>query len=339
MNIRRFVFIVTLCVGYFSYRIGSGLDMSAVTRLPEVPIRGGTRAYPEKLSSALAEKIAAEDAAWQDMVGDLNGQVSRYQGRVGIYLKDMKTGRVWTYHADDLFPSASLVKVPVMASVFNKIREGDLSLGSQLVLRRRERCGGSGSLKWCRDGTSFSVRELLEKMITESDNTATKMLVDRIGMYSLQQEFSRLGLVYTQIYPEGLSLSSGRVAYENYTTAREMAALMDRIYTGQLVDRFSSELMLDILKRNKSTSRLSKWLPPGWELGHKTGLLRRSCHDVGVIFSPKGEYILAVLTGQVPNYKIAKNFISKVARVTFRYYGSDNSVLVQGRRSRGSSKS
>lgn len=263
------------------------------------------------------------DAEWQTMVSGLEDLAYNYPSHVGVYLKDLNTGRIWEYNPDRLFPSASLIKVPIMASVFEKIRTGGLTLDTQIKLTRNDRAGGSGSLKWVRDGTSLSVMEIIYKMITESDNTATKMLIDYIGFDYFQRTFEKIGLAYTKIYPEGLSLTSGRVARENYTTAREMAGLMERIYKGDLVDRNSSEMMLDFLKHTKSRSRLRKGLPIGWEIGHKTGLLRKSCHDVGIVFSPRGDYIIAVLTSDVPDYTSAKGFIARVAKLTYQYYKID----------------
>jgi len=261
-----------------------------------------------------------KDEEWAEMVGGLQSLSRSYEGRVGIYLKDMETGRTWEYNADRLFPSASLIKVPIMAAVFEKIKLGAITLETQLKLTRRDRVGGSGSLKWVREGTSLSVMEIIYKMITESDNTATRMLIDYVGMDYLKGAFGKLGLVQTNITPEGMSLASGKVQRENYTTAREMGSLIERIYAGELVDKESSGLMLEALKHNKSRSRLRKGLPMGWEIGHKTGLLRHACHDVGIVFSPRGDYVIAVLTSDVPNYKSAKNFISKVAKLTYRYY-------------------
>ncbi len=263
------------------------------------------------------------DAEWADMTGSLENLAYKYSGHVGIYIKDLNSDKVWEYNPDRLFPSASLIKVPIMAAICEKIKRSELSLDTQITLTRHDRTGGSGSLKWARTGTSLSVMEIIYKMITESDNTATKMLIDYAGISYFQQSFENLGLVYTRIYPEGLSLTSGRVARENYTTAREMSALMERIYKGEMVDRNLSEFMLDVLKHNKSRSRLRKGLPIGWEIGHKTGLLRKSCHDVGVVFSPRGDYIIAVLTGDVPDYSSAKGFISRVAKMTYKYYKID----------------
>lgn len=265
-----------------------------------------------------------KDAEWLEMVDGLDKASRSYRGRVGIYIRDLETGKTWSYNADKLFPSASLIKVPIMAAVFEKMKSGAFTLDTQIKLTRPARVGGSGSLKWVREGTSLSVMEIVYKMITESDNTAAKMLIDHVGMPYLEAAFKGLGLAHTNITPEGMSLSSGRVRRENFTTPREMASLLERIYAGELVNREASEFMLDVLKHTKSRSRLRKGLPLGWEIGHKTGLLRKSCHDVGIVFSPRGDYVIAVLTSEAPNYSTAKNFISKVAKLTYQYYRIDS---------------
>ena len=264
------------------------------------------------------------DGEWAELVNGLHKASSDYRGRVGIYIKDLETGKAWEYNADRKFPSASLIKVPIMAAVFERIRAGTISLDTQIKLTRGYRVGGSGSLKWVRDGTSLSVMEIIYKMITESDNTATKMLIDSVGMDYLTGAFAGLGLEQTNITQEGMSLTSRPVSRENYTTAREMAMLMERIYAGELVDKEASEFMLDVLKHTKSRTRLRRGLPLGWEIGHKTGLLRRSCHDVGIVFSPRGDFVIAVLTADVPSYSSAKTFIAKVAKLTYKYYKIDS---------------
>ncbi len=262
---------------------------------------------------------------WKKMTSRLKKYARNYSGYVGIYLEDLSSGKEWTYKADRLFPSASLIKVPIMAAIFEKIKSGEISFDTTIKLTRRERKGGSGTLKWAKDGTNLSVMELIYKMITESDNTATNMLIDYVGMEYLQHQFEKMGLKYTNISPEGMSLSSRRVAKENYTTAREMAYLFKKIYYGKLVNKKASELMLEFLRHSKSRTRLRRGLPIGWEIGHKTGLLRRACHDAGIVFSPNGDYIIVVLTGNVPSYSSAKRFITRIGRETVRYYKKDMS--------------
>lgn len=284
-----------------------------------------TEAAPAVLLVGRGRALSPDDpfrAGFAVMTAELERAAQRYSGQVAIYLKDLEHGEEWAYHADDLFPSASLIKVPIMVGVFSKIDRGELALNSRLRLRRRTRMGGSGSIKWKRDGTRFTVRKLLEKLINESDNTAMRILIDEVGMGWMQDQFPKMGLVYTEIYPDGLSLKSGRVRYENYTTAREMTMLMEKIYRGEMVNRFASELMLELLKgrRHGRRSRLTKGLPVGWEIAHKTGLLRRACHDAAIIFSPNGDYILTVLTARNRSYKSGKNFITKAGRITYAHY-------------------
>lgn len=315
---------------------GGGASLLAGKLLLSLLLAAGGGAFVYFTGARLVRTLAPEpeprkvveapikDAEWQAMVESLDKLSRSYRGRVGIYIKDLETGKTWSYNAEKLFPSASLIKVPIMAAVFEKIKLGEFTLDTQIKLTRPSRVGGSGSLKWVREGTSLSVLEIVYKMITESDNTATKMLIDQVGMPYLSEAFVKLGLEHTNITPEGMSLSSNRVKRENYTTPREMASLLERIYAGELVNRESSEFMLDVLKHTKSRSRLRKGLPLGWEIGHKTGLLRKSCHDVGIVFSPRGDYVIAVLTSEAPSYTMAKNFISKVAKLTYQYYKIDS---------------
>jgi len=284
-----------------------------------IDVPGGTPSIGPAPSPSIGPSRG--DAQWDAMTGELARMAERYPGRVSIYLKDLKSGKTWMHHPDDLFPAASLIKVPVMIATFYKIRDGQLALDERLAITRRNRVGGSGSLKWRPDGTKLTLRELLVHMINESDNTATKMVLDRLGIHYVQQQFPRMGLLYTGIYEEGMSIKGGRVMHENYTTAREMTSLMDKIYTGQAVDKISSEVMLEILKKPKAVaSRLAKGMPAGWEIAHKTGLLRQACHDSAIFLTPQGDYAITVLTGQNRAYSTAKDFITKVAKVTFKHY-------------------
>jgi beta-lactamase class A len=327
---------VALAVVVGSYGLGYKLDWTQLDQKPEEAAPAPAAAVAEvpahapPPAPAVPEiapkpqpviKQAPNDAAWDEMTKELDLLSEHRKARVAVYLKDLKSGREWAYHPDDLFPSASLIKVPVMCAVFFKIHDGGLALSQVLTLRRHNRVGGSGSLKWSPDGTRLTVRELLLHMITESDNTATNLLIEAVGMGYIQQVFPKMGLLYTGIYREGMSIKGGRVAHENYTTAREMTMLMEKIYRGEMVDQASSELMIEILKHKRPPSRLAKGLPNGWEIAHKTGLLRQACHDSAVFFTPNGDYALTVLTGANGNYKDAKDFITRLGHITFAHYG------------------
>jgi beta-lactamase class A len=163
------------------------------------------------------------------------------------------------------------------------------------------------------------------------------MVLERIGIGYVQQQFPRMGLLYTGIYEEGMSIKGGRVAHENYTTAREMEMLLEKIYLGEAVDKASSDVMMGILKKPKAVaSRLQKGMPSGWEIAHKTGLLRQACHDSAIFFTPNGDYAITVLTGQNASYSQAKDFITKIAHITFENYAGPRYLAsAKKRRRRG----
>ena len=333
----------SLIVIGLSYGLGYRLDWSEEAGRPEDDVEVAEVPAPAAFARAFATRPAAtaavlppaeigalpspemrpdpREAAWGKMTASLEGLTAHYPGRVSVFVKDLRGGRTWMHNPDDLFPAASLIKVPIMIATFYRMKDSGLSLDEKLTITRRNRVGGSGSLKWRPDGTQLTLRESLVHMINESDNTATKMVLERLGLAYVQQQFPRMGLLYTGIYEEGMSIKGGRVAHENYTTAREMEMLLEKIYRGEAVDKPSSDLMMEILKKPKAVaSRLQKGMPLGWEIAHKTGLLRQACHDSAIFFTPDGDYAITVLTGQNRSYSQAKNFITKIAHVTFENY-------------------
>ena len=363
------LFSALVVVG-ISYGLGYRLDWSEAAGRPEddvevaeVPapasVLPATPAAPVKAPEAASPLVAAAPApapsttmsappqaemrpdprelGWEKMVAKLEGLSARYPGRVSIFIKDLHDGKTWMHNPDDLFPAASLIKVPILISTFYRMKDGDLSLDEKLTITRRNRMGGSGSLKWRPDGTKLTLRECLVHMINESDNTATKMVLERLGIGYVQQQFPRMGLLYTGIYEEGMSIKGGHVAHENYTTAREMEMLLEKIYKGEAVDKASSDVMMEILKKPKAVaSRLQKGMPAGWEIAHKTGLLRQACHDSAIFFTPNGDYAITVLTGQNASYGQAKDFITKIAHVTFENYAGPRYLAsAKKRRRRG----
>lgn len=308
----------------YSLAIGFGLLM---------PLAGdASRPSPAAAPKQAVLTINPDD--WQSLADEVRRQARRFPGTYGYVIKDMNSGHVAGAHLDKVFPSASLIKLPILCAAFQAAHEGRISLGAPVVLRRSDRRGGSGVLKWASGGSVFTNRELLENMIIHSDNTATELIVRQLGLDYLQRTFARLGLRDTRIHRDGFRLTSRRVADDNMTSPRDMGYLLEKIYRRQLVSAQASDQMLDILKHQKLRDRLPRFLPTGWEIAHKTGLLRKACHDVGIVFSPQGDYLICVLTAHDKTYKNAKRFIASMGRITFNYYqGGFHRPVLQSRRS------
>jgi beta-lactamase class A len=267
------------------------------------------------------------DPRWVNFNAQLSKMVAREPGVSGLFIKDLRRGLEYTYNIDRTFPSASLIKLPVLVATFQAIKEGKISMETIVSMERKDRRGGSGRLRFYPAGSSFKVSELLDHMIGESDNTATHLMVTLLGFHYLNQVFENVGLKETRIHPEGLLLTEGHVRNENYTTPREMAFLLEKIYRRELVSQQASDQMVGILKKAGCRDRLARYLPPDWQLAHKTGLLRRACHDCGVVYSPEGDFLVCVLTARNRNYRRAKRFIASIGRRTFNFYSSSRGQI------------
>jgi beta-lactamase class A len=254
---------------------------------------------------------------WFDLQKQVQFQIDNFPGQCAILIKDLKKGWTIEYQAELSFPSASLIKIPIMAALYEAWAEGQIHLEEKLSIQKRLKASGSGTLKYEKPGTKITFQKLIYKMITESDNTATNILTDYFGLEYFDQRFKKLGLSKTSFSRMIMDLKKRNQGIENMTTAKDMAYLLEKIYNDQII---GSKEMLSMLKQQKINDRLSATLPSQWEIGHKTGLMKNCCHDVGIIFSPSSDYIVCVLTsGRVPARR-AKSFIAEIAYLTSVYY-------------------
>lgn len=259
--------------------------------------------------------------AWLALEEKINAQVDSFSQDAGIIIKDLSTGWEIAVNEDKLFPSASIVKVPIMASIFSVSIEKGFDLNRTLTLKNKYKVSGSGRLKDYSAGGEFYIEDLIERMITESDNTAANMLIDYLEFETLNSSFKKLGLSNTNIVRRMMDFESRSRGLENYTCAKDIAFLLERIYNNKLINKDFSRKCLEILKRQKMSDRIPARLPANTVVAHKTGLERGVCHDVGIVFTAKGDFVICVLTKH--SYKAArhaKRFISIIARDVYDFY-------------------
>ncbi len=289
--------------------------------LTPLVIGGGVFVAQSNVQEPTQNSSMMPDDHWLRLQERVHAQVRRFPGTAGIIIKDLKLGWVIEYNSTKLFPSASLIKIPIMATLYQAQLKGQISLDESLPLLRKLKTNGSGSLKFQKTGTRLTVRQLIFKMITESDNTATNMLTNVFGLDYYNTGFMNLGLSRTNFSRTIMDLRRRDQGVENYTTPEDMAKLLEMIYQKKLT---GSEEMLEILKCQKINDRLSVGLPHGWQIGHKTGLMRNTCHDVGIIFAPNSEYVICALTQNIRSYRRAKHFIGQISHITAEYYANSS---------------
>lgn len=242
---------------------------------------------------------------------------ARLQGEVGLYAKHLGTGETIALNADTRFPTASVIKVAVLVEAFRRHADGTLSLDERVAVPGANKVGGAGILRELHDGAELSLRDLARLMIVLSDNSATNVLVKRLGAARVNETMRGLGLEQTRIFrptfrdgkPDvdpGLEREFGL----GMSTPREMATLLEHIATGQAVSTDASREMRGILDRQQDRLMIPRRLPPGTRVGSKTGTDSEKQpdasgerghirNDAAIVEGPSGTYVIAIFTRRV----------------------------------------
>ncbi|MDA8193967.1 MAG: class A beta-lactamase-related serine hydrolase [Thermaerobacter sp.] len=242
-------------------------------------------------------------------------------GRFGIYAKNLRTGRATCYHEDEVFPSASLIKVPIMIEAFRRFEEEGTSLDALLTMRAEDQVDGSGVLRDLTPGTAYSIRDLTTLMISVSDNTATNLLIDHFGTAAVNLTLRRLGARHTELVRKLQRVPVDRPT-ANRTTAWDMALLMERLATGTAISEAVSRQMVDMLTRCQGRLSIGPagspasffGQPPAVTAAHKTGSLSDARHDAGIVYTPQIAYIAAILSAGAPAAVLEKA-ITRIGRL------------------------
>ncbi|WP_392531065.1 serine hydrolase [Nostoc sp. C117] len=240
----------------------------------------------------------------------------------GVFLVDLDTGNYVDINASTSFPAASTIKVPILIAFFQDVDAGKIRLDEMLTMQQDMMAGGSGNLQYKAAGTQYAALEVVTQMITISDNTATNMLIARLGgIDALNQRFRSWGLTTTTIRNKLPDLEG-----TNTTSPKELGNLMAIVSQGNLVSMPSRDLMLDILRRTQRDSLLPSGLGTGARVYHKTGDIGTMLADAGLIIVPTGKrYIASVMVQRPNNDPRAEKLISSISRAAYQEF-SQNAV-------------
>ena len=229
----------------------------------------------------------------------------------GIYVKSLETGEEIALDADRQMETMSTIKIPLMVEVLEQVKAGKFSLADKYTLAKADVQPGTGTLQRLDPGATMTVKDLLTMMIIVSDNTATEVLYRMVGGTGpVNRRMESLGLEQTRAmnppsvwFPALRAASSTEAFYREgktpfgLSTAREMGRLLEMMERGTLVDKPSSDLMLQIMRGQVYRTRIPRYLT-GYRVPHKTGdFLPYVGDDVGVLEAQGRTIILSVYTG------------------------------------------
>lgn len=283
---------------------------------PATPLLGGSSALNSTLNPLFADLVPLRTP-----MSDLQAQVQTLMGQyrfleTGMFFLDLQTGNYLNIDGDRAFPAASTIKLPILVAFFQDLDAGKVSLDETLVMRRDLITGGSGEMQDAPVGSQFSARETVTKMITISDNTATNMIIDRLGgIAALNQRFRNWGLQDTVIRNW-----LGDFRGTNTTSSVDMVRLLAMVMNNKLLSSSSKAQVLDLLRHTTIRTLLPAGLGSGADIADKTGDIGFLIGDAGVITTPNGrQYLAGIYVIRPYDDPRGRDFIRQVSHLVYSY--------------------
>lgn len=231
--------------------------------------------------------------------------VNEFNGTAGVYVRHLKTGRYAAVNADTIFPTASIVKVPILVGLFDKIEKGELKYHQPLVYRDSIKYGGSGLMQFFKDSSETDISVLAALMMAYSDNTTSLWNQSLAGGGAqINKLMEQYGLEHTRVN----SRTPGREAiWKIYgwgqTTPREMSELVVKIFRGEVISPGASERMYRLMTKGYYDEQAISQLPPYIQVAAKSGSVNESRSEVLLVNAPHGDYVFYVGTKNIKDQR------------------------------------
>jgi beta-lactamase class A len=268
-----------------------------------------------------------------------------HQGKVALAVKNLATGESYYRNADEVMPTASLIKVAVLIELYHQAQEGKLKLADRVTLRSADKVPGSGILtEHFSDGAEFSLRDAARLMIAFSDNTATNLVLERTGIPSVNKCMEEWGFPETRINAKvfrGSTTSVDPARTRRYglgsTTAREMAGLLEQLQISDRLRPVFKLAVLNHLSKNDDKYKFKRLLPDGVVVMHKDGSTTDTRTDAGLIHTPAGIVAVCVLTtdnkdGRWVSENAGNMLCARVAKEVYDYFTTKPNRITKTRK-------
>ncbi len=270
-----------------------------------------------------------------DLKDELTPVIAAHGGKVAVQIRHLDSGEEFAWRATEVQPTASLIKLPIMVTAYRMADRNALDLKKMLTLTDADKVPGSGVLTdHFTAGMSISLRDTIRLMIRYSDNTATNMVVDRIGLPSTAAEMKALSFIETRlnskVYRGDTSIDPDRSKLYGLgcTTARETVDLLEGLHKGTIASPESCKAMIDHLLACDDKTTMPRDLPAGTKIAHKTGAVSASRCDAGIIYGPKGPFAICILTTDNTDRSwtdnnAAQQLMGRIARIAFDHFNPE----------------
>ncbi len=241
-------------------------------------------------------------------------------GSAGLFVAREDGTVLYEHDADRPHPAASVIKVPILMTVYADAAEGRMSLDERLAVG--EHMPGTGVLGHVPGVADLTIRDHATLMTIVSDNTSTNRLMERVGVERIAQRMREWGCVRTQLRRKMFDFRAAERGLDNVATARDLAALLLRLLRGELVDRATSDAVLGVLEQTQDDALIRRYLPARTRVAHKTGMLEEVRNDAAVIWAERPVVAVGFVNG-VPDIRPARSLLGLLGWLAYGEAGGD----------------
>lgn len=283
------------------------------------------------LAQTAAPSTGKQKVLWQKLEASIQDVDQHLDGVMGLAIEDLNSGDHFFLHEDEVFAQASSIKITVLANLYLQAKQGKLKLSDLYTVRPEDLVPDSDIMNGLTPGvTRVTLRDLATMMVAVSDNSATNVLIDRVGMQNVNAMLDSLGLTHTRLRRKMMDLEAAKQGRENISTPREMMQLLDAIYHGKVLNQESTADFFKVLSTNKS-SFIPRDLPADLKIANKPGELEAVRNDSGIVFVEGRPYVICVMTSFLRNERDGEDAISRVSLAAWRMFDRLSRATEYGR--------
>jgi len=282
-------------------------------------------------AQAATPSAAKQEVLWQKLESRIHDIDDHLDGVMGLAIEDLTTGDHFFLHENEVFAQASSIKITVLANLYLQAQQGKLKLTDLYTVQSSDLVPDSDIMNGLTPGvTRITLRDLATMMVAVSDNSATNVLIDRVGMPNVNAMLDSLDLTHTRLRRKMMDLQAAKEGRENVSTPREMMTLLDDIYHGKVLNKESTADFFKMLNTNKD-SWIPRDLPAGLKIANKPGALEAVRNDSGVVFVDGRPYVICVMTSFLRNERDGEEAISKVSLAAWQMFDRLSRATEYGR--------
>ena len=263
---------------------------------------------------------------WQKLDATVQQVNRELNGTMGVAILDLTDGRTLLLNPDAVFAQASCIKVTVLAELYRQDQlaeqgtPGKARLTDMYTMDSSDLVADSAIMAGLTPGmTKLTNRDLATFMVAVSDNSATNVLIDRVGMANVNAMLDSLSLTHTRLQRKMMDVKAAQAGRENLSTPREMMTFFADLYQGKLLNQTITNNYFKELSTKKS-SDIPRFLPEDLMIANKPGELAGVRNDIGVVFVPNRPFVIVVMTAYLQHERDGNDAIAKIAKAAYEYF-------------------